>query len=471
MRHIEGILEEVRRSYNSPQGPGGEGRGLPRAEGPDLRGRARDAAPAPEGADGRPSAPRGARSASARRAATRSRATIECVTDAITAAGRPRQLHGARACGVDKRLYPARPREGDPRRHRSAWSARRIAELGPHDRGRAAREQRAARKLGRADADAGKRREALDELSRAAGETERNIAGFTADIEGFARAGERQRRGIARQRRGDPRPREPQRAPAARAARHHRGHRHPARPAPEGDRATPRRSGGASRHPWRRRSSTCASSSAGRAALLEDASGEAVSPPMRDRVLVQHPRGAEGALEQPRSARGTARGLPGATLPRSSTSSSHPRASSPASARSTGGSTRSLDGHRAAPPAERELRKENLGLRENIDEYRKTLEALRINLARLQTQHISVEQEIARLAREKRRAREAARRGGPAEVEEPASGSPRPTRGSRPSRRSARDRAAGKSEQSALAGLEFEISTAQPRPGRDGARS
>jgi chromosome segregation protein len=49
-----------------------------------------------------------------------------------------------------------------------------------------------------------------------------------------------------------------------------------------------------------------------------------------------------------------------------------------------------------------ELAKENTGLREKIDEYRRTLEDLRVNLARVQTQASGIEQEIQRLARERR---------------------------------------------------------------------
>jgi chromosome segregation protein len=48
-----------------------------------------------------------------------------------------------------------------------------------------------------------------------------------------------------------------------------------------------------------------------------------------------------------------------------------------------------------------ELARENAVLREKIDEYRKTLEDLRVNLARLQTQKGGIEQEISRLARER----------------------------------------------------------------------
>ncbi len=69
---------------------------------------------------------------------------------------------------------------------------------------------------------------------------------------------------------------------------------------------------------------------------------------------------------------------------------------------------REIDDHinaNAAGIAERrqrndELAKENLGLRDRIEEYRSTLEGLRVNLARLQTQKAGAEQEIERLAGE-----------------------------------------------------------------------
>ncbi len=48
-----------------------------------------------------------------------------------------------------------------------------------------------------------------------------------------------------------------------------------------------------------------------------------------------------------------------------------------------------------------ELARENVRLREKIEEYRKTLEDLRVNLARLQTQKAGAEAEIGRLARER----------------------------------------------------------------------
>jgi len=46
------------------------------------------------------------------------------------------------------------------------------------------------------------------------------------------------------------------------------------------------------------------------------------------------------------------------------------------------------------------LARENASLRQKIEEFRKTLENLRVNLARLQTQKTGVEQEIGRLARD-----------------------------------------------------------------------
>ena len=48
-----------------------------------------------------------------------------------------------------------------------------------------------------------------------------------------------------------------------------------------------------------------------------------------------------------------------------------------------------------------ELARENDSLRERIEEYRTTLEDLRVNLARLQTQRAGMKEEIGRLAREK----------------------------------------------------------------------
>jgi chromosome segregation protein len=47
------------------------------------------------------------------------------------------------------------------------------------------------------------------------------------------------------------------------------------------------------------------------------------------------------------------------------------------------------------------LRTENIGLREKIDEYRKTLENLKVNLARIQTQKAGLEEELRRLSRER----------------------------------------------------------------------
>jgi chromosome segregation protein len=69
---------------------------------------------------------------------------------------------------------------------------------------------------------------------------------------------------------------------------------------------------------------------------------------------------------------------------------------------------RGIDGRinaNAAGIAERRQRndhlgKENLGLRDRIEEYRRTLEGLRVNLARLQTQKTGAEQEIERLTGE-----------------------------------------------------------------------
>ncbi|MGA2977120.1 MAG: AAA family ATPase [Spirochaetia bacterium] len=106
-----------------------------------------------------------------------------------------------------------------------------------------------------------------------------------------------------------------------------------------------------------------------------------------------------------------------------------------------------------------ELARENAGLREKIEEYRKTLEDLRVNLARLQTQKTGAEQEIGRLGRE-RAEQEALLSEVAAEIEE-----------TRTRVKETQDRAAAseeerrrieeqeKSARSALSGLEGEISS------------
>ncbi len=106
-----------------------------------------------------------------------------------------------------------------------------------------------------------------------------------------------------------------------------------------------------------------------------------------------------------------------------------------------------------------ELARENVGLRERIDDYRKTLENLRVDLARLQTQRAGVQEEIARIARD-RAEQEALLREVSVEIEE-----------TRTRVKETQDRAAAaeterrqieesqQSARSALSGLEGEIST------------
>ncbi len=139
---------------------------------------------------------------------------------------------------------------------------------------------------------------------------------------------------------------------------------------------------------------------AGRAALLEDASRETVSAADRDRVLAGTLAALKSGLERLASLAALLEEY------RRYTPSFLDEFVAP-----EGIITRKreidrrlneiFDGIARRRQRNADLRKENLALRERIDEYRKTLEALRINLARLQTQRLSVEQEIERLARER----------------------------------------------------------------------
>ncbi|MCX5737879.1 MAG: chromosome segregation protein SMC, partial [Proteobacteria bacterium] len=256
-----------------------------------------------------------------------------------------------------------------------------------------------ARQVGETEADAGRRREALDELARQAGETERNIAGFTVDIEGFAgrmNANEEESRANDAEIHGFEEDNEHLRLELRAITE---------------DIVTQldqrlRESGYSSAE--RRRIEGAMSEAlehlriqlAGRAALLEDASAEAVSTADRDRVLA----GTLAALKSCLERLGQLAGLLGEY--RRYTPSFLDEFVAP-----EGIITRKreidrrlneiLDGIARRRQRNADLRKENLALRERIDEYRKTLEALRINLARLQTQRFSVEQEIARLGRER----------------------------------------------------------------------
>ena len=223
----------------------------------------------------------------------------------------------------------------------------------------------------------------------------------------------------------------------------------------------------AERGPWsspsRRPCRACGSSSSGKETLLEDA------------AQVENTARARSGRRSSQNTLGRAEGRPwrswrpwrsssSATAPsprRSWTSSSRPRASSRASATSTSGSTRAPAGIARLRQRNEELAQENAGLREKIDEYRKTLEDLRVNLARLQTQtdgHGAGDRSgSAASAREQETLLTEVGRGDRGDARP---GRRRPRRGSRRRRRSAQEiEEQEKTARSALSGLEGEISS------------
>jgi chromosome segregation protein len=397
MRHIGGILEEVRRSYQSLKGQAEKAEAYralkdqifeAELEMQLLRLKAL--------MDDRRR--REARLAEREKGRDALRAAIDGATDAIA-----RQIDSVNAMEralveSSKRLYQLdlekTARDGALRMERE-----RIAELGRSIEAEEARERALQRKIGETDADAGRRRESLDELARQAAETERNIESFSADIEGFAArmgANEEESRSNESEIHGLEEDSEHLRLELRAITE---------------DIVTQldqrlRESGYSSAE--RRRIEGALSETmehlriqlAGRAALLEDAAHETVSTADRERVLA----GTLAALKAGLERLGALAGL--LEEYRRYTPSFLDEFVAP-----EGIITRKreidhrlneiLDGIARRRQRNAELRTENLALRERIDEYRKTLEALRINLARLQTQHLSVEQEIARLARER----------------------------------------------------------------------
>ncbi len=397
MRHIEGILEEVRRSYNSLKGQAEKAEAYralkekifeAELEVQLLRLKAL--------MDDRRR--REARLGEREKGRDALRAAIEGVTDSITKQVDLVNSMERELVESTKRLYQLdlekTTRDGTLRMVRE-----RIAELGRAIETEEARERALRRKLDETDADAGRRREALDELTRQTGETERNIAGFTADIEGFtgrvAANEEESRRNDAE----------------IHGLEEDSEHLRLELRAITEDIVTQldqrlRESGYSAAE--RRRIETALAEAiehlrvqlSSRAALLEDASAVTVSTAERSKVLV----GTLAALKAGLERLGALAGL--LEEYRRYTPSFLDEFVAP-----EGIITRKreidrrlneiLDGIARRRQRNAELRKDNLALRERIDEYRKTLEALRINLARLQTQRQSVEQEIARLARER----------------------------------------------------------------------
>ena len=397
MRHIEGILEEVRRSYNALKGQAEKAeayRGLKEQifEAELSVQLVRLKALMDERRR------REARLAGREKARDGLRAGIEEASEAITRQVDLVNAMERRLVESTKRLYQLdlerSSRDGTLRMVRE-----RIAELRRSIETDEARQRTLQRKLGEIETDDGRQRGALGELARQALETERNIAGFNADIEGFA--------GRMSANEDESRVNEGEIHGLEEDSEHLRLELR----AITEDIVTQldqrlRESGYSSSE--RRRIDDALSQAvehlriqlAGRAALLEDASRDTVSPADRERVLAGTLAAVKAGLERLEAMAGLLEEY------RRYTPSFLDEFVAP-----EGIITRKreidrrlneiLEGVARRRQRNAELRKENLALRERIDEYRSTLEELRINLARLQTQRLSVEQEIERLGRER----------------------------------------------------------------------
>ena len=161
------------------------------------------------------------------------RADIERISEAIARQvdlvnGMERELVES-----SKRLYQLDLEKVDPGRHPEN-GARAHRRARPLDRGRGGARARAAAEDRRDRRRRGTPARGARRAHPPGGRDRAQHRDLHRGHRGLLRAHGRERRGIPRERRGDPRPRGGQRAPAPRAARHHRGHRHPARPAPQG---------------------------------------------------------------------------------------------------------------------------------------------------------------------------------------------------------------------------------------------
>jgi len=397
MRHIEGILEEVRRSYNALKGQAEKAeayRGLKEQifEAELSVQLVRLKALLDERRR------REARLAEREKARDGLRAGIEEVTEAITRQVDLVNAMERKLVESTKRLYQLdlerASRDGTLRMVRE-----RIAELRRSIETDEARQRTLRRKLGEIEADDGRQREALEELARQTRETERNIAGFNADIEGFA--------GRMSANEDESRMNEAEIHGLEEDSEHLRLELRAITEDIVTQLDQRLRESGYSAGERRRIEDALAQAVehlriqlAGRAALLEDASRETVSPADLERVLAGTLAALKSGLERLESMAGLLEEY------RRYTPSFLDEFVAP-----EGIITRKreidrrlneiLEGIARRRQRNAELRKENLALRERIDEYRSTLEELRINLARLQTQRLSVEQEVERLGKER----------------------------------------------------------------------
>ncbi len=398
MRHVEGILEEVRRSYNSLKAQAEKAESyrelreqifelelqtqLVRLKGlmDDRRRR--------EG-----------RLAEREKSRDVLRAAIEAVSASITQQVDAVNSMERELVEANKLLYQL-DLDKASRLEQANMHRERVAELERSIESEEARERALRRKLSDIDGQAASRRDALAELDRMATEIEANIAGFSADIDGFAARVRENEEEVGRS------------ETEIKGLEEDGEHLRLELRAITEDIVTQLdqrlRESGYSAGDRRRLEQAMAESLehlriqlAGRADLLSDAATvETFTPADRERFVVGTLTVLRASLERLKSI---------------STLLDEYRRYSPSFLDDflapEGIITRkreidhrineSLDAIARRRDRVAAIGRENLALRERIDEYRKTLEALRVSLARHETQRGSLAQEIDRLGRER----------------------------------------------------------------------
>jgi chromosome segregation protein len=398
MRHIEGILEEVRRSYAALkiQAEKAESYKNLREAIFDveleiqllrLKGLLED------------KKRRESRLEEKARARDTLKTAIDSVSDSITRQVDLVNSMESELVEAHKKLYQL-DMERTKRESMIRMHGERVAELGRSIEAETSRESGIHKKIADIEAEAAGKLANLDDLARRIAETEENIEGFTADIDGFAarvranedeirgnEAGIKQLEGTLETRRDD-----------LRAITEDIVTQLDQRLKESGYSAAERRR---IEQAMAESLESLRISLSGKASLLEDAAGvQSVSAAEKEKILQGAIAVLKTSLEKLQGTMSLFEEL---------------RKYSPTFLDEflapEGIITRKreidlqindiLDGISARREKNEDLRKDNLGLREKIDEYRRTLEGLKVNLARVQTQRAGLETEIIRLARDK----------------------------------------------------------------------
>ncbi len=397
MRHIEGILEEVRRSYNSLKAQA-EKAGAYRALREQifeaeleiqllrLKGLLED------------KKRREARLSQKTEGRDALSASIKEAGDSITKQVDLVNNMESQLVESNKKLYQLDV-EKNSRENQIRLYRERMAELERNMEGEASREKTIAKKIQDMGAERGAKKEGLAEIARRISETEANIKEFTTDIEGFAarvRGNEEEIRVNETEIGG--------------LEQTHEQRREELRSITEDivtqldKRLKETGYSSAERHRIDRAIEEAMASLkialSGRASLLEDAAGvQSVSKAEREKLEQSTLTVLKNSLEKLQTLSELLEEL------RKFSPSFLDEFLAP-----EGIITKKreidlrineiLEGITARRQKNESLRKENIALHEKIDEYRKTLEDLKVNLARIQTQKGGMEEEIRRLTRE-----------------------------------------------------------------------